>query len=156
MSMTETPQTVEQTPIVTPPRRRRWWVSLVLGLLIFAGGFTVGGVTSLVVARNQILHAIHHPEENPKRITAQLRRQLDLSDEQTRRVRAIVQRRLAAFAAIRREVLPEVRAQLDLVEKEIAEVLHEDQKARWHARFQQLRGTWMPHSVEGEAASGAE
>ncbi len=141
-------QTVPSTPAPTaslpPPRRRRWWVSLGLALVIFASGCIVGGTATLLVARNRILHALHHPEEGPARIAARLKRKLDLTDEQTKKVEAILARRQAALAAIRRRVQPEVESQLDLVESEIAEVLDDSQRAEWRQRIEALRATWLP------------
>lgn len=142
-------QTVPSTPAVPahslpPPRRRRWWVSLVLALVIFGSGCIVGGAATLLVARNRILYALHHPEEGPARIAARLKRKLDLSDEQTQKVEAILAKRQAALAAIRRCVQPEVESQLDLVENEIAEVLDDAQRAEWHERIEALRATWLP------------
>ena len=142
-------------PVTTPAlrRRRRWWMTLILSLVIFGSGFVAGGAVALLAVREMVLHAVHHSEEAPARITAVLRRRLDLTDLQAERIEAILQERQAAFRAIRAGVQPRVTAELDLVEKQVAEVLDESQKEEWHERFASLRETWIPRPIEGDDAA---
>jgi hypothetical protein len=127
-----------------PVPRRRLWVTLLLGLLIFGSGFIVGGGATLLALRNRAIYALHHPEKAPARIAAQLRWKLGLSDEQTQQVEKIVRKRQRALQAIRYDVQPKVEAELQLVESEIGEVLDKAQKAKWHALFTHLCNTWLP------------
>lgn len=146
-AMISTNESNPARPAGVPPAprlRRHWWVSLLLSLVIFGSGFVAGGATALVVARNRILYAVHHPEEAPARITSHLRRTLDLSDDQAAKVETILQKRQAAFQALRAEVQPRVMAELDQVETEVAGVLDDAQREKWHRRFGELRETWIP------------
>jgi hypothetical protein len=142
-----------QKPVARPRRRRRWWVSLLLAVGIFGSGFAVGGATALIVAKDRFLHMLHHPEEAPAKITARLRCKLDLTDEQAAQVEAILRRHQEAFEAIRADVQPRVEAELDGVEKDIAAVLDDSQRAQWHQRFTELRETWMPPPPKPPAES---
>ena len=107
--------TTEPPPVnhggLNAPRRR--WLTVVLSLLIFAAGFVVGGGTAVITVLRTVRQNIHHPERAPARITARLRRRLDLSDEQTRKVQAIVEHRQLALMEIRRQVQPRVMAELE-------------------------------------------
>jgi shikimate kinase len=126
------------------PRRRRWWVHVLLSLVIFASGGAVGVGATLIVLRNRVLYAIHHPREMPVRIAAGMRRPLQLSDEQVRQVQQILSQRQQVLQNIRRRVQPEVEAELDRVEQQVAEVLDNQQREWWREYFAHLRGTWLP------------
>ena len=133
----------EMCPPVLPPRRR-WWVHLLLSLVIFASGGAVGVGVTLIVLRNGVLYALHHPREMPVKIAAGMRRPLRLSDEQVRQVERILSQRQQVLQDIRRRVQPEVEAELDRVEQQVAEVLDNQQRERWHEHFTRLRGIWLP------------
>jgi hypothetical protein len=132
-----------ETTLPPAPRPRRW-LRVVMALVLFASGFVVGAGATLITVRNRVLHAIHHPEEGPPRVAAKLRRKLDLTDEQTRRVEEILRARQLALQAIRREAWPRVEVELDRVRREVAEVLDEQQRREWEERFAYLRETWIP------------
>lgn len=132
-------------PAAPPARRpRRRWLWALLGLLVFALGAVLGAAGALLVVRARVLHALRQPDELPQRITGRLRRKLDLTDEQAEQVRAILERRYAELARIRRFAQPRVEAQLEWVRKEVADVLTPDQAARWRERFDRFRRVWIP------------
>jgi hypothetical protein len=132
-------------PAASPARcpRRRWLWAL-LGLLIFALGAVVGAAGTLLVVRVRVRHALQQPDKLPQRIAGRLRGTLDLTDEQAEQVRAILDRRYAELARIRRFAQPRVEAQLEWVRKEIADVLTPDQAARWREHFDRFRRVWIP------------
>jgi hypothetical protein len=134
-----------QTPVTNlprPPHRR--WVRLLLALVVFLSGVGVGVGGALIVVRNRVLHAIHHPDEMPALLAVRLRLRLRLSDEQVQRVEAIFTQRQRALQDIRRRVQPDVEAELERVEQQVAAVLDEQQRQAWQRHFQQLRDTWLP------------
>jgi hypothetical protein len=130
-------------PLVPPPRPRRW-LRLLLAAVIFLSGIAVGVGVSLIVVRNRLVFAIHHPDEMPAVIAARLRRPLKLSDEQVQEVQRILSERQRALQELRRRVQPRVEAELDEVERQIAQVLDDQQQERWQRLSQHLRGTWLP------------
>lgn len=150
---TSNPPVPSDSRTLPPVPRRRWWLTLICASSIFSSGLVVGGGATLIVVRNRALRAIHHPDEAPPRIAARLRSALRLSPEQTEQVETIVRRRQQALQAIRREVQPQVVAELDRVESEIAAVLDAGQQAKWHALFTHLRETWLPPPPVGEESS---
>jgi hypothetical protein len=125
------------------PKRRRW-LSVLLGLVIFVSGLAAGSGATLIVLRNRMLQSIRHPEGEPARIAQLLRRKLDLTSSQTAEVEEIVRARQAALLRIRRDVEPRVVAELDEVEAQIAGVLDDRQQTKWHQMFGDLRATWLP------------
>jgi len=130
-------------------------VSLILALVIFGGGFVVGAGTAVVVAVRRVQHAIHHPEEAPARMTARLKRKLDLTDAQTVRVLAILTERQEAFQAIRREVQPRVLAELEQTRDQIAAALDPPQQAQWRRMYADLRARWLPDPPPAPASAPA-
>jgi transposase len=99
---------------------------------------------TLIGVRKGLMDAIHHPETMPKKAAQRLRRPLQLSDEQTRRIEQILRDRQQTLQQIRTRVQPEVDAELDIIDREISQVLDEAQRAKWQKLFQQLRSTWLP------------
>jgi hypothetical protein len=144
MTAIDNPSTSESPSRLPAARPRRRWLSIVLGLVIFASGAVVGGGATVLVAVRQVREMITHPERAPDRIVARLHSKLKLNQEQTKKVEQIVKRRQAALMEIRREVQPQVIEQLDLFEQEVADVLQPDQKQRWHALLANLRTQWVP------------
>jgi len=131
-------------PLAAPPRPRRRWLRWLLWTVIFGSGFVAGVGVTLIAVRRGALESIHHPETMPKKIAQRLRRPLELSDEQMRRIEQIVARRQPALLQIRVRFQPEVEAELDGIQREIAQVLDEQQRPRWEQLFDHLRRTWLP------------
>lgn len=127
-------------------KRRRGWPRLLLYFAIFASGVIVGGGITLTVARHRALHAMRHPEAMPARIASRMERTLSLSEAQRRDVERILGRRHETLQHIRREVRPQIEAQLDLLEEDISAVLNERQREKWQRRFRRLRRMWLPKS----------
>ena len=127
-----------------PPRARRPWLTVLLGLVIFAGGLACGVGGTLWLLRDRALRFIHHPEEMPAVVTARMRSKLGLTDTQAATVQAILERHQHELVAIRAGVLPQVAAHIDAVEREVAAVLNPEQAASWTARVDELRTLWLP------------
>jgi hypothetical protein len=131
-------------PAALPPRRRRRWLRWLLWSIVFGSGFVAGIGLTLIGVRKGMLEAVQHPETMPKKVAQRLRRPLQLSDEQMRRIEQIVAERQQALLQIRIRVQPDVDAELDVIQREIAQVLDEQQRTKWEQLFRQLRSTWLP------------
>lgn len=142
--MNESTPTSAAGALPPPVAGRRRWATVLLAAVIFAAGLVSGVGLTIVVAVHRLQYAIHHPDEGPARITAVLRRRLGLSEEQAHQVEAIVARRQADLAAIRRRTQPEVMRELEQVRAEIGAVLTADQRARWLRLYEEYRERWMP------------
>ena len=127
-----------------PPRPRRRWLRWLLWLTVFGSGFVAGTGLTLIGVRQGMLNAIHHPETMPKNAAQRLRRPLQLSEDQVQRIEQIVRDRQQSLQQIRIRVQPEVEAELDVIDREIAQVLNETQRVKWQTLFHQLRTTWLP------------
>ncbi|MBI5252459.1 MAG: hypothetical protein HY912_23440 [Desulfomonile tiedjei] len=136
------PRPISPTGVKIVPKRRRWR-SFFLGMMILLFGIAIGAGGTVVIAKRVILHAIHHPEEAPKRMTERVRSKLDLSEEQTAKVKAILTERQKEIQALRRRIQPEVENELQKAKEEVAAILRPDQAEKWRERFDQLR-IWFP------------
>jgi hypothetical protein len=121
------------------PTGRRSWLTFLLAFIIFVSGMIVGGGGLLIV----LVRFAQRRDEPPAVVAARLKRQLGLSDEQTARVQEIVRTRQDAVHKIRDEVQPRFQEEIDLLEKQVADVLTDRQKRKWHAGVAALRRTWF-------------
>ncbi len=127
-----------------PATGRRRWVTVFLALLIFAAGLVSGAGFVAIFAVHRLQHAIQHPEEAPARLATLLERRLGINAEQKNQVESIVARRQVKLMAIRREVQPQVKQQLEQLREEIGKVLTDAQRQRWTKLFDELVERWMP------------
>lgn len=146
--MTEESKAVS-TPAAEPargarPPRRRWWVTAVLVAVIFAGGFVCGAGTTVVAVALRVRESVQHPERTPDRIARWLKGRLRLTAGQAEQVGAIIKSHHANLLAIRREVAPRVRAELDAIREEVAGVLDERQRAQWRKLMGNFEKNWIP------------
>ncbi len=133
-----------QSPLQTVKPRRRWWVSLLLSLLIFGSGLGIGGVGAALIIRKQLQMLVKHPEEVPAKLTALWKRKLRLTDQQAAQVLGILQQRQRALQEIRSTVQPKVEAELDLLESDMGRVLDDRQFEKWLAVVKEKRQLWTP------------
>jgi len=137
----ETPSSNLELPL---PRKRRPWRSFFLGMIILFCGMLIGAGITVILLQRVVLYAIHHPEEIPNRLTERLRNKLSLTDEQTKKVKAILTERQKAFMELRRVTLPKVERELKCLREEVAAVLDKNQARKWSKRFDRLTPQWLP------------
>lgn len=127
-----------------PPPRRRRWLTVALALVIFAAGFVCGIGLTVVVVVNRIQNAIHNPQVAATQIASAIDRRLGLNDSQREKVEAIVARRQQNLASIRRQVQPQVEAELNELRDEVSAVLDDSQREAWSQLFDRFRNRWLP------------
>ncbi|NOZ20045.1 MAG: hypothetical protein GXP25_03045 [Planctomycetes bacterium] len=125
-------------------KRRRTVLMVLLGGVILLSGIVIGSGLTLLWLQNKLLYMLHHPEDAPNAIALRLQSKLDLTDEQTKQVEAILRERQKHSQALRREVQPRVEEQLAKARDEVAKVLTPEQAKRWHAYFDSMQKKWLP------------
>ncbi len=93
-----------------------------------------------------------HPGSVSFHIASQLKDMLGLTDEQADQIHEIILRRHNALIDIRREIQPRLESELTILENEIAEVLDEAQRVKWHAHAAAIRSQWLPPIPEPASA----
>ncbi len=136
-----------ETSELKPTRWRRAlpvWVQTVVLLVVFASGIGVGSVVAsrYVLARMQ--HYRAHPEVLPVEITDTLTRRLSLTAEQSEEVLNVITHRHGRIEKVRQESSPEIHAEFDLLEEEVAAVLDDRQKQRWRRTAEWVRKSFLP------------
>jgi hypothetical protein len=143
MSVTEGLPPQHQAPLPALPRRR-WRLTLLMGLVLFVSGGLCGAGIGMWLERQHFLEILRNPEKGPERIVARMRSRLQLDDRQARQVQAIMEKRVAALEEVHRQVNPLLAKQLELFEAEVAEVLNPQQQAEWHKYMKPLPQKWYP------------
>lgn len=133
------------------PRKARRWGCLrtgILLLLVFCSGLVCGAGLTLRAIREHV----QHPERRVERATRWMERRLDLSDEQSSKVRGILERQRRDLGALRDEVRPRVVERIEQTNEEIEEVLTAEQREEWREFVHRFRERWLPPT--GEASRG--
>jgi hypothetical protein len=135
---------IPSSPVKLPTPRRKRWRGVLLGVVILVCGIVIGAGGTVIVVHRALSHAIHHPEEASERASQRLRRKLDLTEEQTARVKSIIAARQQKIQALRRQWQPLVEDELLGLREDVAAVLEPEKAKRWRERFNGLRDRWIP------------
>ena len=129
-------------PVIRP--RRRWVWTVLLALVIFISGVLVGGGLSFKIITSGFKRSFQDPEVSAERITNRMKRRLDLTDEQCVQVRRIILERQKAFQSMRKQVRPQLEAEIEKTRRELAAVLTPDQARKWEKSFRHFWEFWLP------------
>jgi len=130
----------------SPTRPRRWLVWALM-VVVFVSGLGIGAGGALLIVRNRLLELIQNPQLAMPELAARIGYRLSLTPDQVTRVEKILLARERSIDAIRRRVQPQIVAELDKLEQEVADVLDPAQRQKWHDLCSHLRRTWLPHAV---------
>ena len=129
-------------PVIRP--RRRWVWPVLLALVIFVSGVLVGGGLTFKIITSGFKRSFQDPEVSAERITNRMKKRLDLTEEQVVQVRRIILERQKAFQSMRKQVRPQLEAQIEKTRRELAAVLTPDQARKWEKRFSHFLKFWLP------------
>jgi hypothetical protein len=106
-------------------------MQIVLAIVVFAAGIATGaGLYALYSDRHQDYYR-KHPELAAVRFAERLARPLNLSESQEEQLQQIVQRHWPTFQAIRADLFPRMKSELDNVRGELVTVLSKEQLKSW-------------------------
>ncbi|MCG3137788.1 MAG: hypothetical protein HJJLKODD_01638 [Phycisphaerae bacterium] len=125
------------------PRRRRWLMVLIMLGLLLCGGL-LGSAVTLVVVAKRVQTVLQHPEEIPRLAAARLRRHLELTEDQTRQLEAILSRHQERVRQIRERFRPRIVERFDELRLEVDELLNPQQQDKWHNWLELQRRLWLP------------
>lgn len=141
MSDTDAPTVPEEQ--VAPPRPPKRRKRLLLYAIVLVCGFVCGFAAGLLWVRSELLQMAGHPERMPDRMARMLDRRLDLTDEQEKKVRAILMERHKAVMEVRREAYPRIVREFELTREKVLEVLTPDQREKWKAMTDRIERKWL-------------
>ena len=129
-------------PVTRP--RRRWIWTVLLALVIFISGVLVGGGLSFKIITSGFKRSFQDPAVSAERITNRMKKRLDLTEEQVVQVRRIILEQQKAFQSMRKQVRPQLEAQIEKTRRELATVLTPEQARKWEKRFNHFLKFWLP------------
>jgi Spy/CpxP family protein refolding chaperone len=121
-----------------PRPRSGAWLMIVLGLVILICGNVIGAGAAALWLKQYLPAQPPPPAGATERIIGDMRDRYDLNEDQARKIREIMQRRLEALEAIRRDAQEKSEAEREKLRGEMKTVLTPDQYTRWLERFEEL------------------
>lgn len=132
-----------QFPDFAKPRRRWLW-NIPLAMVIFICGAAVGGGLTFKIVTGAFQRSFQNPSVRAEHITRRMQQKLDLTEDQTTRVRTVLLRNLKAIQALRTEFRPRLIAQIVNTRQELDAVLTPEQRRKLDKRFRFFMQFWLP------------
>lgn len=114
------------------------WKVIIVLLGIFAAGGVTGGFFTLRVCKNKILNRPVPEEWAPKHLK-RLADRLELTPEQQEQIRPIVRRNMEQLNRVRNHSLAETQTVVEGMQRDIAEKLTPEQRAKFAQMNRELR-----------------
>lgn len=135
-----------QTPVIDkqPKHKRRLWLRILLAVLILLSGIIIGAGGTAIAVRRTVQVIVEHPEDIPEMMTSNMKRQLKLSEEQAKKIQAILDIRITNVRNIMKEVRPLLHREIDTMHDEIVKILDKNQKEKWEKRFRRFHRLLPP------------
>lgn len=137
---------------IAPPRRWRFFINLILALIILLCGMLTGGGIAVYVLSTRLIEALHSPEAFPPRAAERMRVALGLTDEQTEGIKSIFEKRLEQVEQFRAHVLPLLKEELEDLRAEVDALLTPEQSKQWNKRVNRWRSILGPSPDESAQA----
>ena len=137
-------------------KRPRRWLKVLLLVVIFGSGIVVGSGLTVLGFVYHMRTQMSDPAQRAATWTNRLARRLDLTTEQSAVVLPVMTQSSERFEAIRRELIPQINAELDRMQREVSSVLPADKVAKWESQFKTLRNRWLPLHPQFESTSPTE
>ncbi len=93
------------------------------------------------------------PGEMPSKIVKMLKSELDLSPEQAREIEAIFHRGEKEMDLIRTKLAPEMDAQREKLENDVAALLRPEQVEKWRDKCNDMKKRYQARRVESGAST---
>ena len=116
---------------------------ILMGTAILVCGMLIGGAVTSRIAWKRFIDRTRSQDRITERIAGRLDRDLDLSDDQARRIRDIIHRHQKNLRDLHLQVKPQVEEELDQMKCEVDSVLTPEQVRQWNRRFQRMHEHWI-------------
>jgi hypothetical protein len=134
---------------------RRTWPVWAMTIAVFVCGLVVGSGTTVFVLHQQRLRMFRNPDAINQKLLAEMKEEFKLDESQSAAVETVLQRRQEAFERTRSEIHTRVETDFALLESQVAEVLPEDRRPRWHTYFKEFRAKWIPPPPPPPGSTGS-
>lgn len=120
----------------TPPRA---WLTLLMGGLLLVSGMVMGAGGSVLFLKHRFDQPNHEPKHFSDRLANRVTRDLDLSEEQSTKVREIFKAHQEEMHTIRLQIKDDIDSSFDDLKSEVEAVLTPDQIEKWERRIHEYR-----------------
>ena len=121
-----------------------YWRTAFFGLVILIAGIVIGGATISILMTRRMTRPASGPEFNSLQVIPPLRRNLGLSQEQSDKIKPILDGYMIKLREIRENARSEIENTLQQMNKEISTILTETQRQRWQREMSQLQRDLRP------------
>ncbi len=141
---TPSTSTLSRRPIQQWKRALPAWLQVSVLLLVFASGIGVGAVVASQYMLSRMQYYRANPDVLPAELSAKLQIRMNMTDEQTAEVLAVLKRRHGNIASLRNASTPGILREFSLMESEVADLLNPRQREQWHKTADWARKTFLP------------
>jgi hypothetical protein len=140
MSETERP---DNLGIDYVQKLHRWRMAF-FGMVILLAGIVIGSASMMILVPQKLIKPPPGPEFEGAMMIPPLRRDLDLTPEQTDKIKPIMDKYMGKLNQIRMTARTEVGETLKQMNKEIAVILTDEQKQIWQSGLERLERELHP------------
>ena len=119
-------------------RLHRWRLAF-FGTVILMAGIIIGAAVAMIINTASVADYPKGVEHINNRSLEKLKRQLQLSPEQSEQITEIFQDHMKALNAIRQKAKPQIASQMNSLYTEVRETLDDEQQQIWQKSIHQLR-----------------
>ena len=141
-------------PTATKRRRRPRLRMVLFSLALVLCGMIIGSGLTAHFIWSHVHDAFSNPEKVSERITHHLTRRLELTEEQSAQVGAIVTTRHQNLYNIREDTAPLIHDELEAMGDEIEAILTPEQSEEWLEMRDHLRDRWGGPPMRGPGGPG--
>jgi hypothetical protein len=135
-------------------KMHRWRMAF-FGVVILLAGIVIGGALMMILAPQMLTKLPPGPEFSPQIMIPPLRAELGLSDEQTEKIKPIMDKYMSKLNQIRMNARTEIGDTLKQMNDEITAILSDQQKELWRRGIERLdRELHPPDWRRGEGPGG--
>jgi len=125
-------------------RKIYYWRTAFFGLVILIAGIVIGGASISIYMTHRITRPPRGPEFNSLQVIPPLRRNLNLSKEQSDKIKPIIDGSMKKLRDIREDARTEIESTLQQMNKEISSILTETQRQKWQRELDRLQRELRP------------
>jgi len=132
-------------------RRREVWLSIILGSLILLCGIAIGSSVVILRFKDRIWPGprVIHTRRSPEIIATRMQRRLELTDEQTEKVEALLHKHFEGIQAVHKDARKKIEAEHKQLRAGMKKVLTAEQFERWDSRFKRMKArSWRDKGPE--------
>jgi len=151
--MNETDSSPVHDHLLPPARRQMAFPSILMAALFLLCGAVIGSTVTYYFVFEPPRFGPPAPGEMPAKIVKALKSELALSQEQAREIEAIFLRGEKEMDMIRTKLAPEMDAQRDKLENDVAALLRPEQVEKWRDKCNDMKKRYQARRVESGPAT---